>query len=63
MIIKCGCESKFFNQKGAEFQDKTYGKGRRVHNPCKPGTPGNWYRCTLCGNEKNVGEQDNKRKS
>jgi hypothetical protein len=39
MITSCNC----FN----EFQDKTYGYGRRVFNVCKTG-----LRCTVCGTVK-----------
>lgn len=31
-----------------EFQDKTYGKGKRVMNICKHGTH---VRCTVCNHE------------
>lgn len=41
-IIKfCGCDH--------EYQDKTYGKHMRVHNPNKQGDR---HRCTVCGQEK-----------
>ena len=40
-IMACDCEH--------EFQDKTYGKGRRVYNHA-PSVSG--YRCTVCLNEK-----------
>lgn len=36
-IILCKCENK--------YQDKLYGKGRRVHNSTKEE---NTYRCTVC---------------
>ena len=38
-IVKCTCTHK--------WQDKKYGKGRRVANACSKG-----YRCTVCGNVK-----------
>ncbi len=41
MIIKCSCEHK--------YQDKVYGKGRRVMNPT---SSMGQYRCTVCGAEK-----------
>jgi hypothetical protein len=41
MILTCRCKH--------EFQDKLYGKHRRVHNPMAK-TPGA-YRCTVCGAE------------
>jgi len=45
-ILTCTCQH--------DFQDKRYGKGKRVHNPCKKG---NAIRCTVCGNEKNNPEK------
>lgn len=39
-ITKCDCVHA--------FQDETYGKGMRAHNPRKSGA----YRCTVCGKEK-----------
>ena len=42
-IMKCDCEH--------EFQDKRYGKGKRVHNEMVPKN-GKTYRCTVCGKEK-----------
>lgn len=42
VICKCSC--------GHEFQDQTYGRGQRVHNPCRKGLgPVTGYRCTVCG--------------
>ena len=38
-LLRCECESK--------FQDKAYGKGKRLHNKTNNG-----WRCTVCGNEK-----------
>lgn len=29
-----------------EYQDKRFGKGKRLHNPTKDG-----YRCSVCGRE------------
>ena len=37
-ILKCVCSSS--------YQDKRYGQGNRVVNPCKPART---YRCTVCG--------------
>lgn len=39
-ILRCSCKHK--------FQDKEYGKGRRVHNK----TVGDKWRCTACGKER-----------
>lgn len=38
-IKACKCENK--------FQDRRYGKRRRVHNQCSKG-----HRCTVCGTER-----------
>ena len=45
MILRCNCRHK--------FQDREYGNGLRVHNPCKgkDGALGHW-RCTVCGNAR-----------
>ncbi len=40
-ILKCTCKH--------DFQDKRYGKGKRVFNVS---TKNNDYRCTVCGNIK-----------
>jgi hypothetical protein len=42
-ILDCGCDH--------DFQDKRYGKGKRVHNPAKADN-GVKYRCTVCGKEQ-----------
>ncbi len=47
MLYPCSC----FN----EYQDKKYGKGNRVHNPCQPKkAPQEWIRCIVCGKEKQL---------
>ena len=38
MVKQCSCSS--------EFQDKTYGKGMRLHNVKEDGKGG---KCTVCG--------------
>jgi len=44
-IIPCKCVHA--------FQDERYGKGNRVHNKTKKGTPDKpQYRCTVCGDMK-----------
>lgn len=44
MVIKiCNCEHV--------YQDKRYGKKRRVHNPTR-GRVGKTFRCTVCGKEQ-----------
>jgi hypothetical protein len=37
MVLTCKCVH--------DYQDRTYGKGRRLHTERKSG-----YRCTVCGN-------------
>ncbi len=41
-ILRCKCKHP--------FQDRTYGKGLRVHN--KMNSKENMYRCTVCGTER-----------
>lgn len=41
--LKCSCKN--------EYQDRLYGKGRRVHNPCQR-LNGIGYRCTTCLTER-----------
>lgn len=48
MILQCNCTS--------EFQDKKYGKGKRVCNPKKE----RGYSCTVCG-ASHGGEKKEKR--
>lgn len=44
-IMKCECPH--------EFQDKTYGRGLRVHNPApQKGASPQRVRCSVCGREK-----------
>jgi hypothetical protein len=51
-ILKCDCEH--------DFQSKTYGKERRLHNV---GRDDKTARCTVCGREKNYkGGGDDKKK-
>lgn len=42
VILRCTCQH--------DFQDKTYGKGMRVHNV----TPKSKANCTVCSNAKTV---------
>lgn len=42
-ILKCTCQH--------DYQDKRYGKGKRVHNRKADGT----WTCTVCRSEKGVG--------
>ena len=40
MILPCSCEHR--------GQDILYGRGNRVHNPCKPKEKTDYWRCTVC---------------
>ena len=44
-IMQCTCKH--------EFQDEKYGKNRRVFNKTEK-TPGEVWRCTICGKEINT---------
>jgi len=48
-IMKCKCVHT--------FQDKTYGKGNRVHN-VKQRDSKIQYRCTVCGNVREEGKDE-----
>ncbi len=39
-IIKCTCKH--------DYQDKKYGKGKRVANECTSKSMNKQYRCTVC---------------
>jgi len=56
MILKCNCVNA--------FQDKEYGPGMRVHNPCKlkSTSGGRGWRCTVCSNEKPIAASEPKEK-
>ena len=43
-ILPCKCDH--------EFQDKTHGKGRRVHNKRGGKNPNGKWKCTVCGSEQ-----------
>lgn len=45
-ILLCSCKS--------EYQDKKYGKGKRLHNLCGGGSHAVnvEYRCTVCENKR-----------
>lgn len=44
IIMQCSCKS--------EFQDKTYGKGQRVHNVGQKSKANPPMVCTVCGSKK-----------
>lgn len=48
-ILNCNCKS--------EFQDKTYGEGKRVFNDCNKG-----FRCVVCGALKGNNSAQDKKK-
>jgi hypothetical protein len=48
-VLECDCRGYLGSIAGATYQDETYGKGKRVHNPTvKEET----VRCTVCLNER-----------
>jgi hypothetical protein len=48
-ILDCNCKGYLSSVVGANYQDETYGEGKRAHNPtAKEET----VRCTVCGNER-----------
>ena len=49
-ILPCTCNLG----QGAEFQDRKYGIGKRVHNPTNKG-----YKCTICSSVKSRSGDDN----
>jgi hypothetical protein len=48
MLKKCDKCAEHDRIPAAEYQDKKYGKGIRVHNPCG-GKNRDKVRCTVCG--------------
>ncbi len=50
MAITKACSCKH------EYQDKTYGKGIRIHNAMIRGGSIIGWRCTVCGSEKKIKE-------
>jgi len=47
MILSCNCSHA--------SQDAIHGRGKRVHTPCKTPVSGQYkYKCTVCGNVKDV---------
>jgi hypothetical protein len=45
-IKSCNCEGPNKNSQAAKFQNKIYGKGKRVFTLTKEGKP---RHCTICG--------------
>lgn len=53
MIIRCFCTADSRGSTvGAKFQDETYGRYFRVHNPCFKDGKSQSFRCTVCGQTK-----------
>ncbi len=42
-ILLCSCKN--------EYQDRAFGKGKRVHNPVNKAKGSELYRCTICKKE------------
>jgi hypothetical protein len=53
MIHQCTCKH--------DYQDRLYGKGNRLFNPCKPKEKAIWGRCTVCGNTLQLGKVEEKK--
>jgi len=51
MLKKCKCED--WKSAAADYQNRKYGKGVRVHNPQGARNRGK-CRCTVCGDEKSI---------
>ena len=49
MIKQCTCSAK--SSPAAEYQDKKYGEGNRVHTPLGAKRKG-VFRCTVCKTER-----------
>jgi len=47
MILRCTCTHK--------DQDRIHGKGKRVHNLVAKRVNPQFYRCTVCADEKTAG--------
>ena len=59
MIYPCNCTGKNADGPAAKFQDKQYGKGKRVHTVGIERSGGaHIIRCTVCGKEKTVGKSE-----
>lgn len=54
MILKCE-KCADFRSPGAEFQNKTYGPGMRVHNRAANSGQAASYRCTVCDSTRGSG--------
>jgi len=50
MILLCSCRNS--------YQDREYGVGYRVHNPCLTQTKQAGARCTVCGDIKSTSVTD-----
>jgi len=55
MVLPCGCQH--------EFQDERYGVGMRVHNLVPKQQGPDFWRCTVCCNEKRGPEEKKAEKS
>lgn len=62
MVLKCEATSCNPSSLAGRFQDKTYGKGNRVHTPVKPpsGKVSN-YRCTVCSHVRGPSAEEMKK--
>jgi hypothetical protein len=60
MIFKCE-KCADFRSPGAEYQNKTYGPGMRVHNRAADSGQAASYRCTICEQERGSGSTASKK--
>ncbi len=61
MITKCTCKSDSRgNTAGADYQDREYGKGNRIHTGSKESKK---VFCTVCGKDKTAGGGDESKKA
>lgn len=51
-IQTCNCTHYMGGKSGAEFQDRLYGAGNRLHNKTGQNGKNPGWRCTVCGDVK-----------
>ena len=58
MIIQCNCTANILgNTKSAEYQDRIYGKGKRVYTSSDQKSDSAPKTCTVCGKKVNGGKK------
>jgi hypothetical protein len=57
MILTCNCTANSHGvTDSAKYQDKIYGKGKRLYTYCKETA----FRCTVCGKQASKGFKEKK---